>query len=331
MNKKTAALFFALLLAVGGWWFYQMRQQQAAERAAREIVLYGNVDVREIALAFRGSDRIAALTAEEGDAVKKGQRLGRLEAEELRLSIAKTKAQVEAQEANVAMLHHGSRPEDIAEAEGALRAAEARASFTADVARRRQAIYDEVEGVSRQELDSAQTLADEAAGALQRARETYAKAVAGPRAEEVAAGEAQLLALKSELARQEYLLAQTELIAPADGVIRARLREAGDMASSAAPVYTLSLLDKKWVRVYVGERELGRIKEGQSARLYIDSFPDQPIDGQVGYISSTAEFTPKTVQTEELRTALVYEVRVYAEDPDNRLRLGMPVTVKVAL
>ena len=331
MKKKTAVLFFALLLTVGGWVFYQMRQQQAAERAAHELVLYGNVDVREIALAFRGSDRIAELTVEEGDTVKKGQRLGRLEDAELRLSIAKTKAQVEAQEAGVAMLHNGSRPEDIAEAEGALRAAEARAAFTADVARRRQTIYEEVEGVSRQELDSAQTVADEAAGALQRARETYAKAVAGPRAEEVAAGEAQLAALQSELARQIYLLDQTELIAPADGVIRARLREVGDMASPASPVYTLSLTDKKWVRVYIEERALGRVKVGQSAASYIDSFPEQPIAGQVGYIASTAEFTPKTVQTEALRTSLVYEVRVYADDPKNRLRLGMPATVKVAL
>ena len=331
MNRKAAAFLLVALVSLGGWLFYQARERAAAERAARELTLYGNVDVREITLAFRGSDRIAELTAEEGDAVKKGQRLGRLEDEELRLFLAKTKAQVEAQRAAVDMLYHGSRSEDIAAAEGALLAAEARAAFAADVARRRQAIYDEVGGVSRQELESARTQADEADGALQRARETYEKAVAGPRAEEVTAGEAQLAALQSEAARQEYLLAQTELIAPADGIIRTRLREVGDMASPALPVYTLSLLDKKWVRVYVGEAALGRIREGQSARLYIDSFPDQPIDGQVGYISSTAEFTPKTVQTEELRTALVYEVRVYAADPENRLRMGMPVTVKVAL
>ena len=331
MTKKAAALFLVLFLAAGGWFFYHMRQQAAAERAARELTLYGNVDVREIALAFRGSDRIAELTAEEGDTVKKGQRLGRLEDAELRLSIAKTKAQVKAQAAGVAMLHNGSRPEDIAVAEGALLAAEARAAFTADVARRRQAIYDEVEGVSRQELDSALTQADEAAGARQRAQEAYAKAVAGPREEEVAAGEAQLLALQRELARQEYLLSQTELLAPADGVIRARLREAGDMASPALPVYTLSLTDKKWVRAYISERDLGRVKEGQAAAVYIDSFPEEAIRGQVGYISATAEFTPKTVQTEELRTALVYEVRIYVEDRENRLRLGMPATVKVAL
>lgn len=331
MQKKSVALFIVVLLAVGGWFFYHRQQQEAADRAARELTLYGNVDVREIALAFRGSDRIAELTAEEGDMVKKGQRLGRLDDEELRLSIAKTKAQVKAQAANVDMLYNGSRPEDIAQAEGALHAAEARADFAAGVARRRQAIYEEIEGVSQQELDSARTQADEAAGALQRAREAYVKAVAGPRAEEVAGGEAQLAALQSELERQEYLLSQTELIAPADGVVRSRLREVGDMASPSLPVYTLSLTDKKWVRVYIEERDLGRVKEGQSAAVYIDSFPDQPIAGQVGYIAATAEFTPKTVQTEELRTALVYEVRVYVEDPDNRLRLGMPATVKVAL
>ena len=185
--------------------------------------------------------------------------------------------------------------------------------------------------MSRQELDNAVTQADEAAAALRQAQEAHAKAVAGPRAEEIAGGEAQLEALQQALARQEYLLAQTELIAPADGVVRSRLREVGDMASPSLPVYKISLTDKKWVRVYVTESDLGRIHEGQSAAVYIDSFPDRPIDGQVGYISATAEFTPKNVQTEELRTSLVYEVRVYVNDPENLLRLGMPATVKVAL
>ena len=329
--KKPLLLLLIALLALGGWFFWQARQKDAAARAARELTLFGNVDVREIALSFRGSDRIAELTAEEGDTVQKGQRLGRLESEELSLAIAQTRAQAAAQAANVEMLHNGSRVEDIAQAEAALRAAEARAAFTADVAARRQAIYDETEGVSRQELDNAVTQADEAAAALRQAQEAHAKAVAGPRAEEIAGGEAQLEALQQALARQEYLLAQTELIAPADGVVRSRLREVGDMASPSLPVYKISLTDKKWVRVYVTESDLGRIHEGQSAAVYIDSFPDRPIDGQVGYISATAEFTPKNVQTEELRTSLVYEVRVYVNDPENLLRLGMPATVKVAL
>ena len=155
--------------------------------------------------------------------------------------------------------------------------------------------------------------------------------MAGPRVEEIAQAEAKLESLRQELARQEYLLKETELIAPSDGVIRSRLLEVGDMASPQMAVFKLSLNDKKWVRAYIRETDLGRVHEGQKATVVIDSFPKDPIEGQVGYISGTAEFTPKTVQTDELRTSLLYEIRVYVDDTANRLRLGMPATVRVEL
>ena len=126
-------------------------------------------------------------------------------------------------------------------------------------------------------------------------------------------------------------MAQSELTAPQDGGIRSRLMEVGDMASPQKPVFRMSLNTKKWVRVYVKEGDLGKIREGMDARVYTDSDPKNPVKGQIGYISSTAEFTPKNVETSELRTALLYEVRVYVTDPENRLRMGMPATVKIGL
>ena len=112
--------------------------------------------------------------------------------------------------------------------------------------------------------------------------------------------------------------------------MRSRLLEPGDMASPQRAVYALAITDPKWVRVYVNETQLGHIKPGMRASVSTDSHPQQPVQGRVGYISDVAEFTPKAVQTEELRTALVYEVRVIVEDKDNRLRLGMPATVRIA-
>ena len=103
------------------------------------------------------------------------------------------------------------------------------------------------------------------------------------------------------------------------------------MASPQRPVYTLAIANPKWVRAYVAEPDLGRIRPGMPAKLLTDSQPDQPLEGRIGYISSVAEFTPKTVQTEELRSSLVYEVRVLADDSADRLRLGMPATVRIAL
>ena len=99
------------------------------------------------------------------------------------------------------------------------------------------------------------------------------------------------------------------------------------MAGPTRPVFTLALTDPKWVRAYIPEPELGRIRLGMQARIFSDSFPGQAMNGWVGFISPQAEFTPKTVQTEELRTKLVYEARIYVKDDQDRLRLGMPVSV----
>ena len=328
-SKRNLYIAIAVLvLAVGGWLYYQS-EERAAEKSAHELKLSGNVDVREVSLAFRGSDRVGELLVAEGDTVKKGQVLARLESTELALTLAKTRAEVAAQESFVALLHNGTRPEEIQKAEENFNAARARSEYAEGVMIRRQQVYDEVEGISRQELDNAVSLALTAAAEAAAAEQAYAEAVAGPRVEEIAQAEAKLEALRQELARQEYPMSETDLVSPANGVIRSRLLEVGDMASPQLAVFKLSLNDQKWVRAYVRETDLGKVHEGQTAKVIIDSFPKEPIEGQVGYISGTAEFTPKTVQTDDLRTSLLYEIRVYIDDKDNRLRLGMPATVRV--
>jgi HlyD family secretion protein len=107
--------------------------------------------------------------------------------------------------------------------------------------------------------------------------------------------------------------------------------EPGEMASPQTPVFSLAITDPKWIRAYVDEPDLGKVHPGMAATVTTDSFPDHPIDGWVGFISPIAEFTPKDVQTEELRTSLVYEVRVFVKDPLDQLRLGMPATVHLSL
>jgi len=113
--------------------------------------------------------------------------------------------------------------------------------------------------------------------------------------------------------------------------VRARLLEPGDLASPQRPVFTLAITQPKWVRAFVPEPRLSQIRPGMAASVSTDSDPEHPLAGRIGFISSVAEFTPKTVQTEELRTSLVYEVRVEVDDPANALRLGMPATVRIDL
>lgn len=324
--KKKAVLFLAAcLLGLAAYLYHALCQQDNQE----ELVLQGNVDVREVSLAFRQSDRILEMLAEEGDRVQKGQVLARLDTQELKLQLQRLNAEIAAQQSTVDKLHNGTRPEEIRQAEGNLRQAQAAAEHAAGVYQRKRDIYTSIAGISQQELDNAYHDMEAKQATMSVAEAALQEAKAGPRQEDIAGAEAGLQALRNEQLRYIYLLSQYELQAPDDGVIRSRLLEAGDMASPSKPVFKLSLPGKKWVRAYVPETELGRVYEGQQARVYIDSLPGKAIDGQVGYISGTAEFTPKHVQTEELRTSLVYEVRVYVDDADNVLRLGMPATVRI--
>ena len=324
--KKKAVLFLAAcLLGLAAYLYHAFCQQDNQE----ELVLQGNVDVREVSLAFRQSDRILEMLAEEGDRVQKGQVLARLDTRELKLQLQRLNAEIAAQQSTVEKLYNGTRPEEIRQAEGNLRQAQAAAEHAAGVYQRKRDIYTSIAGISQQELDNAYHDMEAKQATMSVAEAALQEAKAGPRQEDIAGAEAGLQALRNEQLRYIYLLSQYELQAPDDGVIRSRLLEAGDMASPSKPVFKLSLPGKKWVRAYVPEKELGRVYEGQQARVYIDSLPGKAIGGQVGYISGTAEFTPKHVQTEELRTSLVYEVRVYVDDADNVLRLGMPATVRI--
>ena len=326
-KKKLVLLLIAVcLLGIAAYLYSTFCQQEEQ----KELVLQGNVDVREVSLAFRQSDRILELLVEEGDRVQKGQVLARLDTNELNLQLKKLNAEIAAQQSTVDKLHNGTRPEEISQAEGNLRQAQAAAEHAAGVYQRKRDIYTSIAGISQQELDNAYHDMEAKNAAMSAAQGALQEAKAGPRQEDIAGAEAGLQALRNEQLRYIYLLSQYELQAPDDGVIRSRLLEAGDMASPSKPVFKLSLPGKKWVRAYVPETELGNIYEGQAARVYIDSLPGKVLSGQVGYISGTAEFTPKHVQTEELRTSLVYEVRIYVEDEENVLRLGMPATVRIA-
>jgi HlyD family secretion protein len=155
--------------------------------------------------------------------------------------------------------------------------------------------------------------------------------VKGPRKEDVDQAEAQLQANQAQLALLRQQLADAQLVAPLDAMVRSRLMEPGEMASPQKPVFSLAITDPKWVRTYVSEPELGWISPGMSASVAVDSFPNNRLAGWIGFISPVAEFTPKSVETTELRTSLVYEVRVFVKDPADELRLGMPATVYVPL
>ena len=330
MNKKPLIAAAVVLLAGGAalaWWL----QREPASRS--ELVLYGNVDLRQVSLAFNGSERIARLMVEEGDHVKAGQVLGELDVKSLQLRADQSRAQIAVAQQALARLQTGSRPEEIGQSRAQVAAAEADARLARQQVERLQGIGQSTggRGVSQQDMDAAQARLKVAQAQLDNARKAQQLVVTGPRKEDIAQAQAQLDSARAALAVLEHQVAESTLKAPIDAVVRARLMEPGDMASPQRPVYTLAVTNPKWVRAYVPEPDLGRIRAGMAATLVTDSHPDQPLNGRIGYISSVAEFTPKTVQTEDLRSSLVYEVRVLADDSADRLRLGMPATVRIAL
>jgi HlyD family secretion protein len=181
--------------------------------------------------------------------------------------------------------------------------------------------------VSQQDLENAKAVLDVAEAKLDVNQKALDLAIAGPREEDIAQAEAEWRSDEAQAAFLRQELADAQLLAPVDAVVRTRLMEPGEMASPQKPVFSLAVTDPKWVRAYVAESELGKMRTGMRASIAIDSFPAQRFDGWVGFVSPVAEFTPKTVETGELRTSLVYEVRVFVKDPSDQLHLGSPATV----
>ncbi|WBU53023.1 HlyD family efflux transporter periplasmic adaptor subunit [Paracoccus sp. SCSIO 75233] len=325
MKKIILLLVLAGAAAGGSYWWSQRETTQADE-----LTFYGNVDIRQVALAFEGSGRILAINVEEGDRVTSGQVLGVLDTQTLELQAKAQEATVEAQRQALLKLRNGSRPEEIAQARAQLASAEASSLLAEQELSRATRLWDSRSGAaSQQSVDEAEAKSQAAKAAVDQAEAALEMAEAGARPEDISAAAAQLQAAKASLELLRHQIGQGQLRAPADAVVRSRLREPGDMITAQSPVFSLALTQPKWVRIYVSETDLGHIQPGIDARVITDTFPDEPVTGKVGYMSSVAEFTPKSVQTEDLRTNLVYEVHVIVEDEEDRLRLGQPATVEI--
>ncbi len=329
MSRRAILGLAALVLLIVGafiWW------STNRGRGTDDLTLYGNIDLRQVDLPFNDTERVAQVLVQEGERVHRGQVLARLETNRLEPQVARAQAQVAVQQQVVARAHNGSRPEEIAQARANVAAAQADASNARAQYARIESLANASEGraVSRQDVDANKAALDTALARLEVARKALALALAGPRREDVAQAEAQLQADEAQLALLAQQLKDAELHAPLDAVVRARLVEPGDMASPQKAAFTLAITDPKWVRAYVAGRDLGRVREGLGASVSVDSFPGRSFAGWVGFISPVAEFTPKSVETTELRSSLVYEIRVFVKDPGDELRLGMPATVRRA-
>ncbi|TCV78190.1 MULTISPECIES: secretion protein HlyD [Methylomonas] len=321
--KKIIPIVIVLLIVVGSAsWIYQAYR---GENNAT-LTLYGNVDIREVTLGFRVPGKLAKLLYDEGDKVKAGEVMARLDDEPYRNQLASAQAQVDSLRARLKLRETGNRPQEIAQARSLVREREAAAVNAERLFKRAEELLAD-KGVSTQERDTAEANHQEAQARLKSARDNLALLEAGFRSEDITQAKADLAQTEAALATASLQLNDTVLTAPSDGVILTRAQEAGAILQAGTPVFTLSLVNPVWVRAYVHEPDLGRIHPGMQVEIRTDSAGGKRYKGQIGYISPRAEFTPKTVETTELRSSLVYRLRIVVENPDDRLRQGMPVTV----
>jgi HlyD family secretion protein len=328
MKKRLALL--AVLLALAGVGVWALRGKLARPGNPQTLQLFGNVDIREVNLGFRVPGRLSEVACDEGDPVKPGDVLARLDDEPYRREADEARGQVGSLRARVQLLESGNRPQEIAQATALVREREVTAANDERLYKRQEELFAS-KTVSIQERDDAEARFREADARLKSAREQLALLQAGFRTEEIAQARADLAKAEAALASAQLRLDDTVLKSPALGVILTRAQEPGAILQAGSTVLTVSLTEPVWVRAYVGEPDLGRIHPGMKAEIFTDSRPGKPYAGQVGFISPRAEFTPKNVETIELRTSLVYRLRIVVENPDEGLRQGMPVTAKLAL
>lgn len=326
-KKRVLGVIAVVLLVAAGGVYLQLRDVM---HHSRHLTLYGNTDIREVELAFNDDGRIQRLAVQEGDRVHQGELLARLDPVRFKDAVAQAQGTLRGAQQVLARLTAGSRPEEILEAHADVVAARA-AWRNAQITYQRQRTLAQEHYAPQQSRDNADQARKIAWANWERATQTVRLAVRGPRKEDIAAASAQVEADTATWALARRALADTGLYAPGNGVVENRILEVGDMANPKTPVLTVALDNPIWARTYVSERALGHLHLGMRATLVSDSFPGKAFTGWVGFISPTAEFTPKTVETTQLRTELVYRVRVYVCNPKSQLRLGMPVTVTIPL
>jgi HlyD family secretion protein len=291
------------------------------------LALSGTVEARETVLAFQVSGRIEKLLVDEGEAVKQGQEVATLLAVDYVQAVARASAEVAAAQATLAALEAGSRKQELEVARATLEQASAEESFAREELQRISSLIAK-KLTSEEKLDQVQLALDVASASVHRAQQQLQLLQEGPRSEDIDRARAELDARKSALQTARQQLSYTHLLSPAAGLITLRQAEAGEVVSAGQPVFKLAELTRPWVRAYINETDLTRVRLGQKVTVTVDGLPDREFEGTLTFISPKAEFTPKSVETRALRVDLVYRVRVQLEDPQGLLKLGMPADVE---
>jgi HlyD family secretion protein len=302
----------------------------------------GYVEATEVQVAPEVGGRLIDLKVGEGDRVTAGDVIAQLDTVDVKLAIRRGRAEQAAADAQLRLLLAGARPEDIRQAEAQVATARADESAAAAELASAQADFDRFESLlktnsgSVKQRDDAATRRDVArdhlAGARQRIRaaeENLARLKAGARPEEIDAARARLSGADAQLATLEQNLAWATVTAPVGGLVTQKLAEVGELLAPRTPIVVVADLDHAWANIYLDEPLVPRVRLGQPATIVTDA--GGRLDGRVTFISSTAEFTPRNVQTAEERAKLVYRIKISTDNRSGVLKEGMPVEADIPL
>ena len=325
MRKRLVIILgIVAVLSIAGWLLYQ----QFTATPQRILTLQGNIDIRQVNVGFRVTGRVKEMKLEEGDVVHTGDLIATLDDVPYQDQVRLAEAQVAQAQANYTKMVNGYRPEEIEQAKAQLAQVKANYQNALRYFERQDALQ-QSHVISKSDYDNALASRDSLKGQVDLSQANLNLELAGNRFEDIDSAKAQLENSKANLATARQNVDDCKLFAPVDGVIITRAVEPGTIVSTSSVIYSICQNEPVWVRTYVDERDLGRIYPGMKALVYNDTDPNHPYVGQIGFISPVAEFTPKNVETRELRTDLVYRLRVIIAKPDRYLRQGMPVTLRM--
>jgi HlyD family secretion protein len=320
MKRTVLIILVALAVIAGGYLYIRTAVNQASDTTLR---ISGNIEAHESVVSFKVQGRIMELPIQEGQYVKQGDLLARLDDDDYQQQVSVDEATVGTREAELELAVAGSRVQEIQASKQTLIDAQADLKLKRAEFRRRQALLAE-QGVSREDVDSATSQLKRAQATYERVKQTHDQIVEGTRKEEIAVRRANLELAREALQMSRVKLNYTVLSAPVSGVVLVRQAELGEVVSAGTPVVTIADVDHLWLRGYLNETDLGRVRWGQSATVHTDTYPDKAYRGRVSFISSQAEFTPKSVETHKERVTLVYRIKIDLDNPNHELKPGMP-------
>ncbi len=320
-------ILLAVVVAVGVYLYPRLTKKPAP---VNELTLSGNIEAHESLVGFKVPGRIVDLPIEEGQQVEQGTLLARLENADYRQRVRINEAGVKVRESDLALTLAGPRVQEVKARQQVMLDAQADLAQKKIDNDRAQKLFSKDE-ISAQDRDHAATALKRAQTVFKAAQERYNEAVEGSRKEDIAIARANLAQANANLKLSRIDLGYTVLRAPTAGVITVREAEIGEVVQPGSPVVTLADLDHIWLRAYIAETDLGRIRWGQAATITTDTYPGKKYHGRISFISPDAEFTPKSVQTYKERVTLVYRIKIDIDNPNHELKPGMPADAHIEL